>query len=350
MTSPAHTTFMERALELAALGGRAVMPNPMVGAVVVVDGKIVGEGYHHFYGGPHAEVAAIQSVGDPHILKRATLYVSLEPCSHFGKTPPCADLIIRSQIPTVVVGCRDPFPAVSGRGIQNLKEAGISVVEDVLHDECVDLNRRFMVAHQRKRPYVILKWAETTDGFIARSDYSSKWISCDASRTLTHRWRSEEMSILVGSVTARVDDPELTVRHVTGTNPLRVTVDNNLSLPSSHKLFNDTAETLVFNLERNAIAGRCTWKKYDPNPAMPIAIVQELYALKITSLIVEGGARTLQSFIDLGLWDEARVFISPQTFRLGIKAPLLPSTSTPSSSQAIDTDTLLLYRHSLAGW
>lgn len=334
---------MRRALELAARGGRAAMPNPLVGAVVVLDDKIIGEGYHLRCGGPHAEVHAIPAVADTQALSRSTLYVSLEPCSHFGRTPPCADLIVRSRIPTVVVGCRDPFPEVSGKGIQKLRDAGITVVEDVLHNECVMLNKRFILAHRQKRPYVILKWAETADGFIAPSDRSRTWISCEASRVLTHRWRAEEMAIVVGYNTARIDDPSLTVRHVAGTNPLRVTVDNSLSLPPSLKLFDNEADTLVLNHLRDETVGRCVWRRYDPKIPVARAILQELYAHKVISVIVEGGAKTLQEFIDLNLWDEARVFVSKQTFGTGVKAPTHPFSPQQTSSSGDDTLQVFLH-------
>ena len=217
--------YMDRALDLAARGGRAVMPNPMVGAVIVHNDTIIGEGYHQLYGGPHAEVFAIRGVQDRSLLKDATIYVSLEPCSHFGKTPPCAELVIESGIRTVVVGCKDPNPKVAGRGIQKLRDAGITVHEGIRERECVMLNRRFMLFQKMQRPYVILKWAETADRFIAREDGSSKWISSEFSRRTTHRWRSQEMSILVGTTTARADNPQLTVRHIEGINPLRIVID-----------------------------------------------------------------------------------------------------------------------------
>jgi diaminohydroxyphosphoribosylaminopyrimidine deaminase/5-amino-6-(5-phosphoribosylamino)uracil reductase len=334
---------MQRALELAARGGRAAMPNPMVGAVVVHNNKIVGEGYHKRYGGPHAEVHAIQAITDREILKHATLYVSLEPCSHFGKTPPCADLILRSQIPTVVVGCRDPFPEVSGRGIQKLRDAGVTVIEDVLASECIMLNKRFITAHRNKRPYVILKWAETADGFIAPSDRARTWISCEASQTLTHQWRAEEMAIMVGYNTARFDDPALTVRHVAGNNPLRVTVDNTLSLSTSLKIFNNEAETLVLNSIKDDKSGNCEWKRYDPTLSATHAVLTELYARNVTSVIIEGGAKTLQEFIDRNLWDEARVFVGKQRFGDGIKAPIHPTS--PQQTSCSGDDTLHIFFH-----
>ncbi len=222
--------YMVRALELALKGGRSVAPNPMVGAVLAYEGAVIGEGYHQRYGGPHAEVAALSSVEDRSLVPYSTLYVTLEPCAHFGKTPPCADLIIDSGIKRVVVGCRDPFPQVSGLGIERLINAGISVTEGVMELECRAMNRRFIVAQREKRPYCILKWAQTRDGFIARTDLSSRWISSAPSRTLTHLWRSQEMAILVGRTTAAVDDPELTVRHAIISEEFHKTLDSRAAI------------------------------------------------------------------------------------------------------------------------
>jgi diaminohydroxyphosphoribosylaminopyrimidine deaminase/5-amino-6-(5-phosphoribosylamino)uracil reductase len=314
---------MDHALDLAARGGRSVMPNPMVGAVIVYNDRIIGEGYHQLYGGPHAEVFALEAVRDRSLLKDATLYVSLEPCSHFGKTPPCADLVLKSGIRNVVVGCRDPNPKVAGHGIQTLREAGISVTEGVRERECVVLNRRFILFHRLKRPYVILKWAETADRFIAREDGSSKWISSEFSRRTTHRWRSQEMSILVGTKTALIDDPHLTVRHVEGVNPLRIVIDTNLSLPSSLSLFNNEVETWIFNASVRKQEGVTEWKLYDRDRSLYDQILEELFVAKKLSVFVEGGARTLQGFVDAGFWDEARVFQSKKVFGSGIHAPRL---------------------------
>lgn len=331
--------FMDRALEIAALGGRAAMPNPMVGAVVVHNNTIIGEGYHAQYGGPHAEVHAIQSVKDRSLLPDSTIYVSLEPCAHFGKTPPCANLIVSCGIRRVVVGCLDPNPKVAGKGIQILKDAGIEVHERIRERECILLNRRFMTYQLLKRPYIILKWAETADRFIARSDGSSKWISSEFSRRTTHRWRSQEMSILVGTNTARADDPALTVRHVTGTNPIRLVIDRNLTLPTSLKLFDQSVETWLFNEITEKVEGLTRWKRLAPDLPLPQQICDALHAEKVTSLFIEGGAHTIQSFIDAGLWDEARVCQNPRTFGAGISAPTLGVagiTSMPSGKDRIE--------------
>jgi len=336
MTDP---RYMDRALDLAARGGRSVMPNPMVGAVIVHNDTIIGEGYHQAYGGPHAEAFAFEAVAHQELLKDSTLYVSLEPCSHFGKTPPCADLIIRSGIRNVVVGCKDPNPQVAGQGIKKLRDVGITVHEGIRERECVMLNRRFILFQRMKRPYVILKWAETADRYIAREDGSSKWISSDFSRRTTHRWRSQEMSILVGTRTALLDDPQLTVRHVDGIHPLRIVIDRNLSLPPNLALFNNEVETWVWNRVLNKQEGLTKWKRFHPERPLPEQILTELFAQKRLSVIIEGGSRTLQTFIDAGLWDEARVFQSRKLFQKGLPAPTLSvegHTTMPSGKDRIE--------------
>jgi diaminohydroxyphosphoribosylaminopyrimidine deaminase/5-amino-6-(5-phosphoribosylamino)uracil reductase len=319
--------YMDRALALAALGGRSVMPNPMVGAVLVRDGEILGEGHHRYFGGPHAEVEAIPAVSDQTKIRGATLYVTLEPCAHFGKTPPCTNRIIKSGIAHVVVACRDPFPEVAGRGIDMLRSAGIGVTEGVREYEATQLNKRFMVAHRLKRPYTILKWAQTDDGFLARSDGSSKWISCDASRNLTHEWRAQELAILVGTKTARIDNPSLTVRHVVGPNPVRAVIDASLSLPNHYNLFTPDAETIVFNDLKDEQQGNITYRRLDFRKPIATQIAAYLYNQLLISLLVEGGASTLNRFIEADAWDEMRVFVSPKKFGSGIRAPTLPQTS-----------------------
>jgi diaminohydroxyphosphoribosylaminopyrimidine deaminase/5-amino-6-(5-phosphoribosylamino)uracil reductase len=331
--------FMERALEIAALGGRAVMPNPLVGAVIVHKGEIIGEGYHARYGGPHAEVHALDSVKDRSLLKDATMYVSLEPCAHFGKTPPCADLVANSGIRRVVVGCLDPNPKVGGKGIQKLRDAGIEVHERVRERECVLLNRRFMTYQILKRPYIILKWAETADHFIARADGSSKWISSEFSRRTTHRWRAQEMSILVGTRTALLDNPRLTVRHVEGANPLRIVIDRSLSLPETLHLFDQEVPTWIFNDKLSKTSGTLSWKQLSGEVSIPQQVCDALASEKIISLFIEGGAHTIQSFIDADLWDEARVFQSPRIFTAGIPSPTLGVpriTAMPSGKDRIE--------------
>lgn len=343
--------YMLRALLLARRGGRAVMPNPRVGAVVVHNDQVIGEGYHQRYGGPHAEVNAIDSVQSKELLQDSTLYVTLEPCSHFGKTPPCVDKILASRIPRVVVGCRDPFPEVAGRGIARLREAGIEVREDVARDECLFLNRRFILAHRLGRPYIILKWAETADGFLAPLGGKPTWITSEHSKQLVHRWRALEMAIMVGAATAANDDPRLTVRETQLCdefcqpiqNPLRVTIDTNASLSPHLNIFNNEAETIVFAPGDVAHRGTVTHYPITADTPLPLQICRTLNERTILSLIVEGGAKTLQGFLDGELWDEIRVFRSNTTFGKGILAPAKPTLP----HRAIDSggDTLMVYAH-----
>lgn len=316
--SGAH--FMQRAIELAQLGLGSTSPNPLVGCVIVRDDRIIGEGYHREYGKAHAEVNAVNSVADPQELKGATVYVTLEPCSFHGNTPPCADLLVRHEVGKVIIATRDPHPKVNGSGIERLTHHGISVEEGLGEDEYRMVNRRFFTFHEQSRPHIILKWAQTSDGFIARENFDSKWISNSKSRQLVHKWRSEEDAILVGKNTAIYDDPSLTVRDWTGNNPIRVLVDFNLAVPETHHLFDDQAETLIFNGHRNQIQGSHEWIKI-PRDSLEMSILKHLFEKKITSVIIEGGARTLKGFISQGLWDEARIFESSQTFGSGIDAP-----------------------------
>jgi diaminohydroxyphosphoribosylaminopyrimidine deaminase/5-amino-6-(5-phosphoribosylamino)uracil reductase len=332
MSTDHHKLIMERCLQLARLGAGRVAPNPMVGAVLVHEGSIIGEGYHRQYGGPHAEVECIDSVAPSNasLISRSTLYVSLEPCAHFGKTPPCADLIIRYRIPKVVIGCADPFAEVAGRGTARLREAGIEVVEGVLQDECRQLNRRFFYFHEQKRPYVVLKWAQTADGIIGKRE-SRLFITEAAANRVVHRWRSEEMAILVGTGTALADDPELTVRHWPGKNPLRLVIDKTLSIPPGYKLLNGKGTTIVFNQLRHTIdqgtaslqPGVHYYQLTKEKPLLP-QLLEALHNLGITSVLVEGGAGLLTSFIEEGCWNEARV-ITNQGLHAGegISAPQL---------------------------
>jgi len=324
-----HEKYMQRCLELAALGLGAVSPNPMVGAVVVLDDKIIGEGYHQKYGEAHAEVNAINQVvnrfpNSDELLKRATIYVSLEPCAHYGKTPPCADLIIKHQIPNVVVGCRDPFAQVDGKGIEKLKAAGIDVTVGVLDAECQWLNRRFFTRVQKHRPYVILKWAQTADGFFAPDDSSQYWIAGPEARKLVHQWRTEEDAILVGKNTAAIDNPQLNVRYAQGKSPKRVVIDRRLELKPGLNLFDQSVETFIFNEVKTDVDGK---NKYialeDFERYVPQYILFQLYLQDIQSIIIEGGAKTLNSFIEAGLWDEARIFTGEKELKQGIKAPAI---------------------------
>ena len=341
-----HEKYMQRCLELAELGMGFVSPNPMVGAVVVCEDKIIGEGYHHKYGEAHAEVNAINQVfsnfPDPaELLKKSTIYVSLEPCAHYGKTPPCADLIIKHQIPGVVIGCRDPFDQVNGKGIEKLQAAGVNVTTGVLEEECKWLNRRFFTRVQKHRPYIILKWAQTTDGFFAPDDCSQHWITGTEARKLVHKWRGEEDAVLVGKNTAAIDNPQLNVRYGNGRQPKRVVIDRRLELNYNLNVFNQSVETLIFNEIKTDIDGK---NKYialeDFDRYVPQYILYQLYLQDIQSVIIEGGAYTLNTFIAAGLWDEARIFTGPSNFKKGIKAPSISGKTT--GEMIIGNDKLLV--------
>lgn len=311
---------MYRCLELAELASGHVAPNPMVGAVLVHENRIIGEGYHQQYGKPHAEVNCIGAVAekDQKLIARSTLYVSLEPCAHFGKTPPCADLIIRHRIPQVVIGCRDPFKEVDGKGIGKLKAAGIEVVTGVLERECRNLNRRFFTFHEQERPYIILKWAQTADHFMGTSQ-QRLLISNEYSNRLVHKWRSEEAAILVGTHTALLDDPALTNRLWQGPSPVRLVLDRDLRLPQHLKIFNREVPTIIFNSVKEGEERGLRYYRLVKNENIIGQLMSALYKLNIQSVLVEGGARLLQSFINEGIWDEARV-IANQELRLGEKA------------------------------
>lgn len=334
--------FMTRALVLAERGRKSVSPNPMVGCVIVYKDTIIGEGFHQNFGGPHAEVNAINSLQDNSLLTDSTVYVTLEPCSHHGKTPPCSDLLIENQVKKVVVASGDPNPLVNGNGIRRLKRAGIEVVTGILEHEAVELNKRFYTFHQKKRPYVILKWAETSDGFIARENYNAKWISNAYSRQLVHKWRCEEDAILVGTKTAIHDNPSLTTRDWKGKNPVRILIDLELKVKNTHFLFDTNARTLVFNNKKSSKSNNIEWIQLsgtDPENE----ILNELHIRSIQSVLIEGGSFTLQRFIDQELWDEARVFRSTKNFGNGIKAPKL--NQNHSESRYIFDDQLFLYKN-----
>ncbi len=329
---------MNRCLQLAELGAGYVAPNPLVGAVLVYENKIIGEGYHEKYGQPHAEVNCIASVEEKNksLIPLSTLYVSLEPCTHFGKTPPCTDLIIKNRIPSVIIGCSDPFKEVDGRGIEKLKAAGVKVETGILEKQCRALNKRFFTFHTKQRPYVILKWAQTADGFIAalnpsqvgggtteHSQTSRLQISNEYSNRLVHKWRSEEASILVGTNTALMDDPELNTRLWNGKSPIRLIIDMNLRLPGSLKIFDRKEQTIVFNKIKNEEQPNLQFCKIDETKIIS-QILETLYKLKIQSVLVEGGSSLLQSFINEDLWDEARVIINEKRIiGDGLKAPIL---------------------------
>ena len=318
--------FMRRCLQLARLGAGTAAPNPMVGAVVVCDGVIIGEGYHHRCGQAHAEVNAIAAVKNPDLLCRSTIYVSLEPCSHYGKTPPCADLIISKRIPNVVVGMVDPFGKVNGNGINKLRAAGCNVKVGVLEDECRRLNRAFITFHTKKRPYIILKWAESADGFIdgvRGADNRPVWLTNDACRALVHRWRAESGAIMIGYNTALLDNPQLNVRAWTGPAPLRIVIDRALQLPDTLHLFDHSQPTWRLNTINNDGDGNLQNVLLPWGADMLPALMQKLYDAQINQLIVEGGTRLLQSFIDTGLWDEARIFKGTAKLGGGVAAPII---------------------------
>jgi diaminohydroxyphosphoribosylaminopyrimidine deaminase / 5-amino-6-(5-phosphoribosylamino)uracil reductase len=324
---PDHETYMHRCLQLARLGEGSVAPNPMVGAVLVYGDRIIGEGYHRRWGGPHAEVACIASVQEPDkvLIPESTMYVSLEPCAHFGKTPPCADMLVREGIRRVVIGCRDPFVAVNGKGIDKLQAAGVEVVLGILEAECRQLNRCFFTAHTRHRPWITLKWAQTADGFIAGPQGRRVAISNAGTARFVHRLRAQHQSILVGTNTALFDDPELTTRHWPGPNPLRIVLDRQLRLPASLRLFNGEVPTLVLNELRNEQHHNleCARIEMKPEEHFFQKLGAMLYGRGIHSLLVEGGARVLQGFIDSGHWDEMIIITAPQQrLRSGIAAPL----------------------------
>lgn len=338
----ADPAYMKRALELASLGMGKVSPNPMVGCVIVHEGKIIGEGYHQVYGGPHAEVHAVNSVADQELLREATAYVTLEPCAHWGKTPPCANLLVDRGLKKVVIAAVDSNPLVGGKGIDILRKASIDVEVGILEKEARWQNRRFFTQIEKKRPYVILKWAQTQDGFVARQDYSSKWISGSLSRQLVHRWRSEEDSILVGKNTALHDNPRLDVRDWVGKNPLRIVLDSRLALPQTLHLFDRSIPTLCYNTLKSAVTENLEFVKTEGD--FPIhALLADLHSRKVQSLIVEGGSHILGQFISAGLWDEARVFTGKAKFETGIPAPTL--NQNPTESLTIGEDILNIYHY-----
>lgn len=312
--------YMLRALELASLGLASVSPNPMVGCVIVHDNQIIGEGYHEEYGKAHAEPNAIASVQNPDLLPSSTVYVTLEPCAHWGKTPPCANLLVEKKVKKVVIGTVDTNPLVGGKGIQILKDAGIEVLTGVLDEKVREQNKRFFTFMEKKRPYVILKWAQTKDGFIARGNYDSKWISNPYSRQLVHRWRSEEDAIMVGTLTAKYDNPQLNVREWVGKNPIRIVIDRKLTLDPGLHLFDQNQSTLCYNQVKSQRADNLEHVKL-PEGFNIGEIMEDLYERKIQSLIVEGGAQLLNRFIQENLWDEARVFTGQVQFGSGIPAP-----------------------------
>jgi diaminohydroxyphosphoribosylaminopyrimidine deaminase/5-amino-6-(5-phosphoribosylamino)uracil reductase len=338
-----HDKFMRRCLQLASYGSGFVAPNPMVGCVIVCNNQVIGEGYHKLFGGPHAEVNAFARVEQKELLSESTVYVSLEPCSHQGKTPPCTDLLVSNNVKRVVIGCRDSNPVVSGKGIERLKRAGIEVIEGVLEEECRQLNKRFFTFHERRRPYVVLKWAQTLDGFIDRVRNEEKkginWVSSELTKTLVHKWRSEEQSILVGRNTIINDNPSLTVREYDGQNPIRIVIDSQLQISQDLNIYSNEAPTLVFNRIKNEKKENVEWIKIPETSTS--YILEELYKRDISSVFVEGGSRTLQYFIIDNVWDEARVIVGNMKFGDGVKAPII--NKIPSDSFKFGEDRVYIY-------
>ncbi|MEJ5996061.1 bifunctional diaminohydroxyphosphoribosylaminopyrimidine deaminase/5-amino-6-(5-phosphoribosylamino)uracil reductase RibD [Pedobacter sp. Du54] len=322
--------YMQKCIDLAYLGMGKVSPNPMVGCVIVHNNEIIGEGYHQKYGEAHAEVNAIHNVfhkfGDkaPGFLKESTAYVNLEPCAHFGKTPPCADLLIKHQLKRVVIGNTDPFEAVGGKGIIKLKDAGIPTHVGILAAECSHLNRRFFTRIQQQRPFIILKWAQTANGFFAPANPSQKWISGPAAQQLSHTWRSEEDAILIGKNTALIDNPSLTTRLTIGNNPIRIVIDKNLEVPLHYHIYDQEAKTIIFNEIKTEVKGNIHFVQMeDMQYYLAQKIAFQLYLMDIQSVIIEGGVQILSQFIVANLWDEARIFTSSITWTEGILSPII---------------------------
>jgi diaminohydroxyphosphoribosylaminopyrimidine deaminase/5-amino-6-(5-phosphoribosylamino)uracil reductase len=341
--------FMKRALELAAQGMGKVAPNPLVGCVIVYEDRIIGEGFHQRYGGAHAEVNAINSVEDKSLIEKSTLYVTLEPCNHQGLTPACTELIIANKISKVVVATVDPNPLVSGKGIERLQEAGIQVELGSLEEQARWMNRRFNTFHEKQRPYIILKWAETQDGFMdilrENGETGSFAISGKEAKTMVHRWRTEEAAILVGSRTVFIDNPQLTARHWEGKDPVRIVIDANLKVPRTHRIFEDRGRTIVFNrLETRPIFNIEYVQLNFAEEILP-RIMDYLRYEKLTSVIVEGGAATLGRFLELGLWDEIRRFKAPMKLEAGLKAPII--VGSPAETLKVGEDVLEVYHKNI---
>ncbi|MFD2246599.1 bifunctional diaminohydroxyphosphoribosylaminopyrimidine deaminase/5-amino-6-(5-phosphoribosylamino)uracil reductase RibD [Pontibacter ruber] len=343
--TPADKLYMQRALELAKLGSGYTSPNPMVGCVVVHEGRIIGEGWHKAYGGPHAEVNAIAAVADKSLLPRSRVYVTLEPCSHFGKTPPCADLLISSGVRDVVICNTDPNPLVAGRGIKKLLEVGAQVEVGVLEEEGLDLNKRFFTFHTTKRPFILLKWAETADGFVAGPNCAQVQISGKLSQRLVHKWRAEEQAILVGTRTALHDNPRLNTRHWSGKSPLRLVIDRQLQLPGHLHLFDKSHPTVVYNYKKQEEHENLYFVQLQEEEPLLSQIMQDLYQRKVLSVMVEGGTYLLDSLLQEGLWDEAMVFRSmSQRIGEGIKAPAMLNGQL-QEVQSIGSDQLFHYKN-----
>jgi diaminohydroxyphosphoribosylaminopyrimidine deaminase / 5-amino-6-(5-phosphoribosylamino)uracil reductase len=343
-----HSFYMQRCIALAAIAAGYTAPNPMVGAVLVHNDRIIGEGYHQFYGQAHAEVNCIREaeLNDSGLIRESSLYVSLEPCAHFGKTPPCADLIISKKIPKVYVGCRDPFEQVNGKGIEKLQAAGIHVTTGILEADCKQLNKRFFTFHTGKLPYIILKWAETADGKIAGNDGNRLLISNPISNRLVHKWRAEEASILVGTETASADNPSLTTRQWKGKNPVRLIIDIDLKLPHDLHIFDGSVPTIIFNTKKDAEEGLTRYVLVRRDQSLPRQMMEALFNLDIQSVLVEGGRKTLQSFIDENYWDEARIIRNNKlVVGNGLAAPMLTG-AVLNAQYPLGSDTISFYARS----
>lgn len=342
-----HEKYIKRCIELAKNGLGTTYPNPLVGSVIVCDGKIIGEGWHKKAGEPHAEVNAVNSVKDKSMLSKSTIYVSLEPCSHFGKTPPCCDLIIAHKIPNVVIGTVDPFAKVSGNGIKKLMEAGRNVTVGILEDDCNELNKRFFTFHQKKRPFVILKWAESQDGFLSPAYKEEKkpvWITNAFSRQLVHKWRTQEQAILVGTQTVLDDNPKLDARDWKGNNPTRIVLDRTGKISEDYFVKDNKIKTIVITEQENLEnSSHISFENAIFDSNLPFSVLEILYKNNIQSVIIEGGKKTLQTFIDANLWDEARIFKGQNSFENGTKSPDFKGNLV--SKEAILNDELLIFKN-----
>ncbi len=340
-------SYIHRCLELAKLGRGYVAPNPLVGAVLVQDGTIIGEGYHQQFGKAHAEVNCIKSVEENNnkLLSQSTLYVSLEPCAHFGKTPPCTDMIIQHKIPRVVIGCRDAFEEVNGKGIEKLKQAGIEVTVGILENESKELNKRFFIFHQKHRPYIILKWAQTADKKMASFSKERLLITNEHSNRLVHQWRSEESAILIGTNTALLDNPSLNNRLAKGDDPVRMILDKHFRLPSTLKIFDNSQRTIIFNCIKQKESNNTTFYRIEDDENIIQKIMDACYQLNIQSVLVEGGAKLLQSFIDADIWDEVRTLTNESLFvKEGLSAPKLVN-AIQVSEEKYNNDLIQYFKH-----
>ena len=339
-----HELYMRRCLELSQRGKGLTAPNPMVGAILVYNDKIIGEGWHHFYGADHAEINCLRNVKeeDKHLIPESTMYVNLEPCAHYGITPPCSTSLVQAHVKQVIVCNLDPFEKVRGKGIEILKAGGVTVVSGILTDNGFWVNRRFFCFHKQSRPYIILKWAKTQDGFIAPNSRQRFQITNNTSNKLVHKWRTEESAILVGTKTALFDNPQLTARHWSGKQPLRILLDKTLKIPSNHHLYNNEAATWIINEKKEGLQGNIHFINIVFNESLIANLLHKLFEHKIVSLIVEGGAELLNNFINNELWDEARVFTGSQLLQEGLVAPILSNSNFAFQSQ-LDGESIQIF-------